>query len=342
MIRGLVSVIVPVYNCEKYIENCVNSIIAQSYSKVEIILVNDGSTDKSEEICMGLEKRYSSVIFFSQVNSGVSVARNNGLSHSNGEFVMFVDADDEVDSELIYTLIKSMDERTDVVCCSYSILGMNQREDMFSNDIHATTPYEKAVFYKQLMDVTYGHPRTNATAIGVPWGKLYRKSIFEQNNLWFDSRLRRMQDNIMVMEAFCFARKVIYINAPLYAYRVDHISSYRTYSYSYQVYLDVLEKRHEFFKKHPEFLSGDVYGYYFYEHLNFLMMSIHYIVAQREMTRREKITTIKEVCENQIYSDVLRRKNSSVLSVKQQIQCFLYRHKMYSLLFEIYRFKYKL
>lgn len=342
MVKGMVSVIIPVYNCEKYLEDCVENLLSQTYKNIEIILVNDGSTDRSASIGKQIAENNCVVQYLSQSNSGTSVARNNGLDHADGEFIMFVDADDGVKADIIQRLLDKMDDTTDIVCCSYEILETNQNEDMFSCDFQASNPIEKASFYKQLMDVTYGHLNSNATAIGVPWAKLYRKSIFDDNNLRFDSELRRMQDNVMIMEAFCYARKVTYINEYLYSYRIDHINSYNSYTYSDQVYLGVLKKRHEFFEQHPEYLTEDVFGYYYYEHINYLMMSIHYITAQKEKTRKQKLESIKNLCKNPIYSEVLDKKIDSVISKKQQIQCFMYRHNMYTALYEFYRIKYKL
>lgn len=338
----LVSVIIPVYNCEKYISDCVLSLVNQTYDDIEIILIDDGSTDLSAERCRSLEKQYTNVHYYYQKNGGAASARNNGLSHASGEFILFVDGDDQTDAELIQRLYDEMDDNTDVVCCSYEILGTNKEEKMFPNRMSASSIKEKEPFYLQLMDYTYAHDPSNSTAIGVPWGKLIRKSVIDENKIRFDVGLRRMQDNIFVMELFYSARKIIYIPEFLYLYRVDHINSYNYVSYSPEVYLGVLNRRDTFFQSHPDLITPQISDYLYKEHLNYLMMSIHYIVAKNEGDKKKKINSIKELCNNNIYKKVLRAKPTSSVSSKQKVQWTMYKLHMYSALYNAYKFKYKL
>lgn len=108
MSSPLISVIVPVYNCEKYIDDCIQSIITQSYSPLEIILINDGSTDESALICDKYSSEYSYIETIHKLNGGVSTARNVGLENANGEYVMFVDGDDMLESNAIETLLTTL------------------------------------------------------------------------------------------------------------------------------------------------------------------------------------------------------------------------------------------
>ena len=114
----LVSVIVPVYNVEEYVEECIVSIINQTYKNLQIIVIDDGSTDKSIDICRKYAKNDSRIEIVSQKNSGVSAARNAGLNFAKGEFVTFIDSDDYVDHDYIETLIGKTNEETDLVVCN--------------------------------------------------------------------------------------------------------------------------------------------------------------------------------------------------------------------------------
>ena len=96
MIKDLVSIIVPIHNVQDYLVECIDSLLVQSYPMTEIILINDGSSDKSEEICISYAKRDSRIHFYTQLNKGVSAARNRGLENAKGEYISFVDADDFV------------------------------------------------------------------------------------------------------------------------------------------------------------------------------------------------------------------------------------------------------
>lgn len=118
----MVSIIVPVYNVENYIKSCINSLLNQSYHNIEILLVDDGSTDKGGKICDEYAQQDDRIKTIHQENSGVSAARNKGLSEANGEYVCFVDADDRVKADMVKRLMQEQ-ERTgaDLVICGYDI-----------------------------------------------------------------------------------------------------------------------------------------------------------------------------------------------------------------------------
>lgn len=245
----LVSVIVPVYNMEKFLSRCIDSILGQSYANTEIILVDDGSRDGSLKICRTYEGGYSNIHVVAKENGGVSTARNAGLEIASGDWIMFVDPDDYLEPSCVEELLKGVSSRVDIVSCScYSREGENcLRCHFFGEDRQFVTFEEKKDLFLQLMDIKHGQEGPIMTAIGVPWGKIYRKSLLEHYNLRFDVSLRRVQDNLFNMYAFYFARKVVYINKPLYNYSYDHIgvffSSYRP-DYV-DIYLPVMDARYK-------------------------------------------------------------------------------------------------
>ena len=116
----MVSIIIPIYNTEKYLEKCLESIRIQTYSDIEVIMIDDGSTDKSKNIANHYTKKDNRFKLYSQPNAGVSVARNVGLDKSRGEYILFVDADDWIESKTVEKLINNMLKyNTDVSCCQY-------------------------------------------------------------------------------------------------------------------------------------------------------------------------------------------------------------------------------
>ena len=117
----LISVIVPVYNVEKYLEECLDSIQCQTYKNIEVLLVNDGSTDNSEEICERFCRQDSRFHLINQENKGLSGARNRGMSESKGEFITFVDSDDVIKEDMLEQLMEQVtSEEIDIVECWYS------------------------------------------------------------------------------------------------------------------------------------------------------------------------------------------------------------------------------
>lgn len=254
-----ISVIVPIYNQELYLKRCIDSILKQSFQNLDIILVDDGSTDSSLQICKSIKDERVRV--YHQTNSGVSVARNMGMKHAKGKWLSFVDPDDYLDSDYFKTLIseiKKEDEVDIVSCCAIADIGGKEQEinTFFEKDFVAKSFDSKKPLFLELMDSEYGHKKDDfrITAIGVPWGKLYRKKMIFDNNIQFDPRLRRMQDNIFNMFAFYYAQKIKYINKPLYFYSTDSINNYIHGNYKYLPYYIqnaevFMEYRYEFMQK---------------------------------------------------------------------------------------------
>ncbi|PAB54425.1 hypothetical protein A3Q24_07785 [Lactobacillus johnsonii] len=227
-LKTKVSVILPIYNADKYLEKCVNTIINQTYSNLQIILVDDGSTDNSWDICQSLKTKDKRISIMTQNNSGVSVARNSGMDMADGDWIMFVDPDDYLDKRAIEILLANANSQTDIAICScYGVdeNAMSKKRAHFFED-NQTFNKNKSDLYLQLLNSSYKQTGSVFTAIGVPWGKLYRFSFLKKYSLRFDPSLRRMQDNIFNMYAFYFARNINYIDKSLYFYRLDHITDY--------------------------------------------------------------------------------------------------------------------
>ena len=115
----MISIIVTAYNVERYIKECIESVLNQTYQDIELIVVDDGSTDLTAEIVKQIRDENPLVHYIYQVNSGVSVARNTGMVHANGDFIMFVDGDDQIEPSIVATLFSKIDDKTDIVanCC---------------------------------------------------------------------------------------------------------------------------------------------------------------------------------------------------------------------------------
>ena len=229
-LNPLVSIIIPIFNMEEHLRECLESILHQSYQNIQIILVDDGSMDSSGTICQEYVKNDKRFELYRQKNGGVAAARNFGLSKAEGSWIMFVDPDDKVEIDIIEKLFRVSNDQTDIICCCCKVnIGEDFIVDHFLDSDRLFSNFdEKTTLLCQLMDDKYNHPGHAYTAIGVPWGKLYRKSFLDDNKLVFDESLLRMQDLIFNAYAFYYARQIFYLNKPLYIYRFDHISRFLT------------------------------------------------------------------------------------------------------------------
>ena len=202
----LISVVIPVYNVEKYLHKCIESILKQTYSNLEIILVDDGSTDSSGKKCDELAQRDNRIKVFHKKNGGLSDARNYGLRKITGDWVTFIDSDDYVCDryiELLYRALK--EEAADISICN-PVHVFKDEEAKFVD----ATKVESFDAIKAIQKMWY-----QKDFLPSAWGKLYSSKIFE--NIEFTKGV--IYEDIDIMhEIFIKARKIVYTNAAYYAY----------------------------------------------------------------------------------------------------------------------------
>ena len=204
-----VSVIVPVYNAGGVVSRCVDSILAQSYTDFEVILVNDGSTDNSGAICDNYAQQDGRVKVIHQENAGVSAARNAGLKVAQGEWVTFVDSDDMVLDGFLESLVIAVnrDERIDLAYCGYAIV-----EGSTSIKTYRSATY---IGKEQLHDVLSS---TKLLYRCSPWAKLFRRSIITDNGLQFDENLTISEDRLFLYQYLIHVRGVAVTSTLGYLY----------------------------------------------------------------------------------------------------------------------------
>ena len=207
----LISIIVPAYNVEKYIKTCLDSLINQTYSNFEIIVINDGSTDQTEKILNEYESN-PKIRIFSQKNGGLSAARNQGLNLANGELVCFIDSDDSVKSDYLEKLAAPFfeDSNIDITVCGY-------QEKFENSEINHVLKTQKITGRKATEDLLIKQQDFNILA----WNKLYRKSLFSDYKIEYPVR-QIHEDNLTTYKLFFHAQKIVYISDELYVYQRTH------------------------------------------------------------------------------------------------------------------------
>ena len=200
-----ISVIVPIYNASKYLSKCISSIINQSYKNLEIILVNDGSTDNSGTICDDYKKMDNRIIVIHKENKGVSLARNSGIKKASGEYICFIDADDIVHPDYIKKMVKYLDNDTLTACLIKD----------FKNDV---------IYYdteRELIKVDKNHfiDLCEPHILNTPCCKLYKLDIIKNNKIDFDINLSLGEDLLFNFEYLKYINKVFIVNQELYFYR---------------------------------------------------------------------------------------------------------------------------
>lgn len=214
-----VTFIIPIYNCERYLVQCLDSILHQSIDDFEVILVNDGSTDKSGEICEIYANRDERFRVIHKSNEGVSKARNWGIELSKGEWITFVDADDWVDSDFLELLKET--QQVDYIVSS--ITGHNNDDEYYMELFEAQT--------FSFIDQSVFDPHNLQIAFFTPWCKFFKARIIKDNNIRFDPEIHSGEDTIFVFQYLRYIRSIYLSRLPLYHWRVANGLTNKKYSF---------------------------------------------------------------------------------------------------------------
>ncbi len=231
--QPLISVIVPVYNVEKYVGACIDSILNQSYENLEIILVDDGSTDSSGDICDEYAQRCGNIKVIHQANGGLSAARNSGLDVMNGEYVTFVDSDDLIHRECIFTMHKYIvEEQSDVASISFVTIYEEDFEPATASEgpikvFHSGRDAVESMLYQQ------GFINNSA------WGKLYKSTLFATQR--FPEGM--LYEDLATIPYVCLNASCIVASAfSMYCYRSREDSILGTFNMRRVDVLEIVEK----------------------------------------------------------------------------------------------------
>lgn len=206
---SLISVIVPVYNVEKFLSKCIDSLINQTLTDIEIILVDDGSTDLSSEICDSYAKIDKRINVIHKENEGLSEARNTGIRISKGQYICFVDSDDWISNDMcerLYTLL--IDNNADIAQCNH--IKVYSNDDILDNKIKE----EIRVYEGESM--LYNLHNKNYVNTVVTWNKIYKRELF--NDIEFPKG-KLHEDEFTTYKVLHKSKKIVVTNIPMYYYR---------------------------------------------------------------------------------------------------------------------------
>lgn len=288
MVKPTISIIVPVYNSSAFLKKCLDSILVQTYSDFELLLINDGSTDTSLDIALSYINLDNRIIVINQLNQGVSAARNHGLVKAGGDFVAFIDADDWLESEYLNELVNDMvTNEADLVCSGYYDYSVYAKGLPISD-------FKGKDSVLRVDEMMYA--LLSGTA-GVPWAKLYRKAIIDNFGIRFNNQVKMSEDLVFNLEYVSYCEKII-------------INQYHGYNYNR------LNTTSASSKINPDYLSS-------YEISNELMIQFWRKIKLDDLKLLNYInqrlrTFIVTVCDN-----ITTKKNIAVFKRIAQIRFFL-------------------
>ena len=203
------SIIIPIYNAEKYIEKCIYSILNQDYPNIEVILVNDGSTDNSDSICKTIALKDSRVVYHNQINQGPSIARQNGLSLAKGDYISFVDSDDFIKQGLYSEIVDICEQGADIVEFGYYSISENDKK------LCELLPEEKEGI-DCLAHYVYQKNTTNYLC-----NKVFKKNLFDFVEF---PELYLSEDQCILTQLYYYAKKIVTIKNAYYNYVLNPVS----------------------------------------------------------------------------------------------------------------------
>jgi glycosyltransferase involved in cell wall biosynthesis len=231
-----VSIIVPIYNMEKYLNRCLDSLTGQTLREIEILAVNDGSTDSSLEILERYAHHDKRIKIIDKLNGGVSSARNEGIRNAKGEFIGFVDPDDWVDPQMYEALYRTaIQDHSDVVMCSYiREFGSHSKEKDFrmpDKVVYRHDEVREKILRRIVgpLNEEVGNPEM-LDAWGTVWSKIYRSALINEHNITFTDlkEIGTNEDSLFNIQVFVHADSFIFLNMPYYHYWRANIDSVTT------------------------------------------------------------------------------------------------------------------
>lgn len=208
-----VSVIIPIFNVEQFVADCLDSVTSQTHDEIEIILVDDGSTDNSGKIADAYAMKDKRIRVVHKKNGGLSDARNAGLKIAKGDYIMFVDSDDYVDKEFVAIALQNIKVHgADIVCFRFTYVAAG-----VETKISSTNTNQDYKWYSNIAAIKDSFSLGGALKVNA-WNKIYKRDLFIENNITYPVG-RLHEDNLTTYKLMYFANKVVYINKTLLFYR---------------------------------------------------------------------------------------------------------------------------
>ncbi len=217
-----VSIVIPIYNAQDYLQECLESVLNQTFSDIEVVLVDDGSKDSSGKICDDYASKDDRITVVHQQNAGVSAARNKGIESASGDWIMFVDSDDFITADAVEKLVS----QADTTDCQNVIANFLEDDKKLTGAVaefdladYRADFWGGCIAGPDMFGYVFPEQMRNLPYLGTPCAKMFLRKTIIDNNIRFPLDVRFGEDSIFNMYVFKYAEKVIFIDEPVYVYR---------------------------------------------------------------------------------------------------------------------------
>lgn len=306
--KPLVSIIIPVYNVQNYLEDCLNSVLQQTYKNIEIIIVDDGSTDNSPEILRKYNSIYKNIlVVFQKKNAGQGRARNIGIEHANGKYILFVDADDFIEQEAINYLIKEIGEK-DIDLIRFNAQSFSSGDQEIKRNNYEFSKYlkEEKTYFKSDFKNVY------LSFVPSPVLYLFKKKIITKNKITFPENIIHEDEQFSAM-IFFYSSNCIYVNKFFYnrRYRSGSTMTESTKTQkqkSFYAYVQIIDYYETFLENKKNSNNEKKF-------IKYRINSIFYLLEKSNLNSKQK-QKLKEIKKNKIYYSVLYKIYVRLLKIK--------------------------
>lgn len=310
-----ISIIIPIYNCVDYLNRCLNSIINNTYKNLEIICINDGSTDNCLSVLKEFASRDKRFVIIDQKNAGVSQARNVGLLKASGDYISFIDADDYIHAQYFEFLLNAIQENNaDIAVSNYKVTYTSENNSALHEQVPA---------FNQL---NYSHLRPPHTLRSYIWGKLYKKSLLD--NRYFDSNLKLYEDKDFAISLLCdfSSLKIVATSLPLYYYYMRENSATKIFDNMF-----ALQSLNHMLTKAKEQKNNTL----FYDEIFRHSMSIY----ENEFHQSNRASETLKKAKDLMYLSYLELKKSPYFDIKHKFIYSILSHFpfIYHIVYSIYK-----
>ena len=319
---NLVTVIVPIYNAEKFLDRCIKSILNQSYKNIEVLLINDGSTDRSLEICKKYSNTDNRIKVISIQNVGQGLARNVGIKEATGRYITFIDSDDYMDKDTIELLMREMTDDVDAVIGGY--------KKVVDDDIIYKEKYKKNVYLDPYENLVYkmigALPGVKDQVKGTVWNTLYDRNLIINNKIFFKSERKYFsEDTIFNIDYLRKAKKAVTIDSIGYNYVLNLQSTTTKYdekklenvSEYYKYILNILGTSDEVILRNQSF---------FLFNLKKCLQQVKY--NPKNIKIRYAYKEIKNIITNRLVENILARYPLNSLDLKTRLILIAAKYKL--------------
>lgn len=323
----LVSIIVPVYNAENYIEECILSLINQDYKNIEILLIDDGSDDSSGAICDFYAKRDRRIIVVHAENEGVSAARNRGIRLAKGTWLSFVDSDDWVENNYISLMYsKAIENKVEYVTCGYYRFSHNEVVAAINGD-GKYGKISSSEYVKKILNVQNGY--------GFCHMKLIKRTVVK--SISFDTTILVGEDALFNINLCKNLDEVLILNEPLYYYRLNLNSVVRKYDKNYMLkYKASMEKMLDYIEENYSNDNSITQMLYNYIAYHSLLIAVNFCCHPLNNNKRENLRHLRS---DRLFCLGIEQSNFNDLSFSRRVSLLMMKMKFYFFLEVICRFR---